>query len=157
MIFKHLVAGALVAAAVTSPRTGRAQIAPGVPPRDTATAASGSQNGAPGAGPSPHAVKICIDCHGWGSTSIFPTIILKDAEYRVVMITAPGDTIAARDTAEGVDPSWIDRIDIIKPAAAVAALGRGFEQGIVVVVLTPAGSEAWRLQRTKRRASPIAH
>ena len=156
MNFNRLLRSASVLAAVIVPGVGHAQAPVGATPRDPATSATAGRRGDP-IPPGPHAVQICIDCGGWGHTGAMPAMIFKDSEYRVVMMIGPGDTTAGRDTAGGVQPAWIDRIDVIKPAAAVAALGRGFEQGILIIILTPAGSEAWRLERARRASTPFAH
>lgn len=143
--------GALIVAASLSAHRGYAQDAPPPVRHDTVgKAVAGSEAGAV-ATPGPHAVQVCIDCHGWGRVGEMPAMVIKDATYQVVMMVAPGDTLTVHDTTGDIEPAWIDRIDIVKPAAAVAALGRGFEHGIVVIVLTPAGSAAWRLQRSQRR------
>ena len=156
MNLNRLLRSASVLAAVVVPCVSQAQAPVGVTPRDTATSATAGRKADP-VPPGPHSVQICIDCGGWGQTGAMPAMIFKDAEYRVVMMIGPGDTTAMHDTPGGVQPAWIDRIDVIKPAAAVAALGRGFEQGIVIIVLTPAGSEAWRLERTRRASTAVAH
>ena len=156
MKLTRLLRSAAVLAAIVVPCVARAQAPVGATPRDTATTAAAGRKAEPGP-PGPHSVQICIDCGGWGHRAAMPTMIFKDSEYGVVMIIGPGDTTAVRDTAGGVQPAWIAKIDVIKPAAAVAALGRGFEQGIAIVVLTPAGSEAWRLERVRRASTAVAH
>ena len=147
--------GTLMVAASLSGQVGYAQEAPRPARRDSSgTAAAGGMMAdvAPGL----HAVQVCIDCHGWVQVGDMAAMIIKDATYQVLMMVAPGDTLSVRDTTGDVEPAWIDRIDIVKPAAAVAALGRGFEKGIVIVVLTPAGSDAWRLRRAQRPTTRIA-
>jgi hypothetical protein len=146
----------LTLAAVLGANLAYAQGAPEPARHDTTgKAVAGSKTGVI-ATPGSHAVQVCIDCHGWGRFGDAPAMIIKDAAYQVVMMVVPGDTLAVRDSTGDVEPAWIERIDIVKPAAAVAALGRGFEQGILVIVLTPAGSDAWRLRRAQRPNSPGA-
>ena len=140
---------ALMLAAAIGPDVGHAQEGSASTRRDTAKKAGGGQR--------PNSVQIYVDGHGWGRVSDMPAMIFKDADCRVVMMVAPGDTTAASDTAGGVEPAWIDKIDIVKPVAAIAALGQGFEKGILIITLTSAGSEVWRRRRTDRQAASIAH
>ena len=156
MNLNRLLRSVSVLAAVAVPCVDHAQAPVRATPRDTTTSVTAGRK-ADSVPPGPHSVQICIDCGGWGHTGPAPMIIFKDSEYRVVMISGPGDTAAVHDTAGGVQPAWIDRIDVIKPAAAVAALGRGFEQGIITIVLTPAGSEAWRREHARRASAAVAH
>jgi len=137
MPLNRLHVGALIVAAILGANVAYAQDAPEPARHDTTgKAVAGSKTGVV-ATPRSHAVQVCIDCHGWGRVGDAPAMIIKDATYQVVMMVVPGDTLAVRDSTGDVEPAWIERIDIVKPAAAVAALGRGFEKGILVIVLTP--------------------
>ena len=156
MLLNCALIGAILAVGALSPRAGYAQGPPEPTRRDTMQESVAGSKAAVVVAPESHAVQLCIDCHGWGRVGDMPAMIIKDASYKVVMMVLPGDTIAVRDTTGDIEPAWIDRIDIVKPEAAVAAHGRGFEQGVVVIVLTPAGSEARRLRRAQLQARPRA-
>ena len=156
MLFHCAVIGAVVVIGGLGPRAGYAQGSPEPARRDTIGKAAAGSKPAAVVAPESHAAQVCIDCHGWGRVGEVLAMIIKDASYQVLMMVPPNDTSAVRDTTGDIEPAWIDRIDIVKPEAAVAALGRGFEQGIVVIVLTPAGSEARRLRRAQLRATPRA-
>jgi hypothetical protein len=156
MLHRCSYVGALVVAASLCAQVGYAQDAQAATRRDTIGKPVADSKAGALASPESHAVQVCIDCHGWGRVGDMPAMIIKDATYRVVWMVAPSDTGAARDTTGDVEPAWIAKIDIVKPAEAVAALGRGFENGILVVVLTPAGSEAWRLRRSQRPTTRVA-
>ena len=156
MLYRCWYVGALVVAASLCAHVGYAQDAHAPTRRDTIGKTVAESKAGSVASPEPHAVQVCVDCHGWGRVGDMPAMIIKDAAYRVVRMVAPGDTLAVRDTTGDVEPAWVARIDIVKPAEAVAALGPGFETGILVVVLTPAGSEAWRLRRSQRPITRVA-
>ena len=140
--------GALALAATIGSNVGRAQEPPGAARRDTTVPARGATGvGEPA---KPHAVQVCIDCHGWPRASQWAAIILKDSDQRVLMMVGPGDTLAPPDTTTQIDPAWVANIDIVKPVVAAATLGTGFEQGLAIVTLTPAGSNRLRHRRAQK-------
>jgi len=48
----------------------------------------------------------------------------------------------------------IASIDVVRDSALIAVLGRGFENGLLIVALTAAGTEAWRRSTRRTQTSP---
>jgi hypothetical protein len=87
-----------------------------------------------------------------------PAYIIKDATARVLAIVPPGDT-SYQEPRHPVrllgllEPEMIASIDVVRDSALVPVLGRGFENGLLIITLTPAGTEAWR-RATRRTQTP---
>jgi hypothetical protein len=120
-------------------------------PRPAAAALSGQ---APAKG-----VRICFDCDGGTiRPGQEPAYIIKDATARVLAMVPPGDT-SYQEPHHPVrllgllEPGMIASIDVVRDTALVPVLGRGFENGLIIIALTPAGTEAWR-RATRRTQTP---
>jgi len=102
--------------------------------------------------------RICVDCHGWTiPRGREPAYIIKDAAARVLAMVPPGDTSyqGSQHPVRLLEPEMIASIDVVRDSALVTVLGRGFENGLLIVTLTPAGSEAWR--RATRPNPPVPY
>jgi hypothetical protein len=55
------------------------------------------------------------------------------------------------DWQADIDPTWLEAIETRKNAAA--CLGKGFESGLVIVILNARGTEAWVKAKSERRAA----
>jgi hypothetical protein len=84
-----------------------------------------------------------------------PAYIVKDATARVLAMVPPGDT-SSQEPGHPLrllgllELGMIASIDVVRDSALAPVLGRGFENGLIIVALTPSGTEAWR--RAARRA-----
>ena len=107
-------------------------------------------------GPTPaNGVRICLDCHRWTiPTGGQPGYIIKDASARVLAMVPPGDTSyeESKHIVRLLDAEMVNSIDVVRDSALAPVLGRGFENGLLIITLTPAGSEAWR--RAARKGPP---
>jgi len=86
-----------------------------------------------------------------------PAYIIKDATARVLAMVPPGDTSSqepghALRLLDLLEPGMIASINVVRDSALAPVLGRGFENGLIIVALTPSGTEAWR--RAARRTQP---
>jgi hypothetical protein len=50
-----------------------------------------------------------------------------------------------------IDPTWVEEVERRKGAAK--CLGKGFEDGLVIVTLNARGTEAWLKVRSESRAA----
>ena len=143
----------LLIAAVALPMHGQAQV---LTPSRTRPDSLPRPAAAPlPAQPPARGERICIDCHGWTiPRGREPAYIIKDAAARVLAMVPPGDTSSQGSPfpVRLLEPEMIASIDVVRDSALVTVLGRGFENGLLIVTLTPAGSEAWR--RATRRDPP---
>lgn len=91
--------------------------------------------------------RVCMDCGGWGpAPGSEPAFIIKDSGARVLAMVPPGDSVysrGGRHPIPHVDPALIAEIKVVRDTS-VRALGPGFGNGIIVITLTPAGSDAYR-------------
>lgn len=88
-----------------------------------------------------------------------PAYIIKDATTRVLAMVPPGDT-----SSQGLghplwlldllEPGMIASINVVRDSALAPVLGRGFENGLIIVALTPSGTEAWRRAARQTQKSP---
>ena len=91
--------------------------------------------------------RICVDCGGGFRPERAPAYIIKDSAARVLAMIAPGDTNSAHPYRL-IKPEAIASISVVLDSVAVRVLGRGFENGIMVLTLSPAGTIDW-LRATK--------
>jgi hypothetical protein len=102
-------------------------------------------------------VRICLDCHGWTiRPEQEPAYIIKDATARVIAMVPPGDT-SYQEPGHRVrllEPEMIASIDVVRDSALVPVLGRGFENGLIIITLTPAGTAAWRRAAPATKTPP---
>lgn len=78
----------------------------------------------------------------------FPGLIVKDSAARVLATVASGDSTTIRNLVGAIEPEMIGTIDIVRDSSLTLTLGRGFENGLIVITLSPAGTLEWQ-----RRAS----
>jgi len=149
---KRSFRGVLMIAAVALSSKGQAQVTPSRTRLDSLP----RPIAAPLPGPAPaNGVRICIDCHGWTiPPGRQPAYIIKDATARVLAMVPPGDTSyqESRNPVRLLEAEMIASIDVVRDSALVPVLGRGFENGLLIITLSPAGTEAW--QRATRRNPP---
>jgi hypothetical protein len=112
----------------------------------------------PLAGQTPdNGVRICLDCHGWTiPPGRQPAYIIKDATAHVLAMVPPGDTSyqESRHPVRLIEPNMIASIDVVRDSALVPVLGRGFEKGLLIITLTPAGTETWRRATRSTQTPP---
>lgn len=117
------------------PRFDSLPLAAAVPPHPRASGAGGG---------------LCLDCHGW-TLEHGLTYVIKDADARVLGVVAASGTSADAARLMGlIDPAMIDSLRIVRDTAVVARRGSSLDNAVVIVTLSPSGSEAWR------RATPAA-
>jgi hypothetical protein len=70
--------------------------------------------------------------------------IIKDATARVLAMVPPGDTsyLEPGHRVRLLEPGMIASIDVVRDSALAPVLGRGFENGLIIITLTPAGPES---------------
>jgi len=150
---KHSLRGCLMIAAVALSTAAQAQV---VTPSRARLDSLPRPIAAPLPGPAPaNGARICIDCHGWTiPAGRQPAYIIKDAAARVLAMVPPGDTSyqESRNPVRLLEAEMIASIDVVRDSALAAVLGRGFENGLLIITLSPAGTEAW--QRATRRNPP---
>jgi hypothetical protein len=137
-----------VIAAVALSSEGQAQVlTPSRTRLDSLPRPAAASLGGPAAA---NGARICLDCHGGTIRPGWePAYIIKDATARVLAMVPPGDT-SYQEPRHPVrllgllDPGMIASIDVVRDSALVPVLGRGFENGLLIIALTPAGTEAWR-------------
>ena len=97
---------------------------------------------------------VCADCHGWGWPSgAGPALIIKDSAARVLAMFPPGDSAYRSDPDyAAIDPEMIAAVQIV-PDTAVRPLGPGFENGIVIITLSSAGTQKWRALVARNQAA----
>ena len=103
-------------------------------------------------------VHVCLDyCPGrrppragWE-----PAFIIKDSATHVLAMIPPGDSSYGRDPRHplNLDLGMIAAVEVVHDTSLVRVLGRGFENGLVMVTLTPAGTMAWQ-SAAARKATP---
>lgn len=89
---------------------------------------------------------VCIDCSGW-RTPPAPAYLIRDTTGRMLTLVPPGDTTfyrADRGIVGLIEPRLIADVQVLRDSAAVRALGRGFEHGVVLLTLTDRGAAIWR-------------
>ena len=60
-------------------------------------------------------------------------------------MVAPGDSLYYRDPRHPtLEPDMIAGIEVLHDTSLVRLLGRGFENGLVIINLSPAGTVAWQ-------------
>lgn len=74
-----------------------------------------------------------------------PALIIKDSAAHVLAMVAPGDSLFFRDALHPtLEPKMIATMEALHDTSLVRVLGRGFENGLLIINLTPAGTVAWR-------------
>jgi hypothetical protein len=114
---------------------------------------------APPTFPAATGMRICVDCNGMGGPrpGKEPAFVIKDAAMRVLAMVPPGDTSALNDPRHPLrllEREMIAAIDVVTDSALVRVLGRGFENGLLVFTLSPAGTEAWRRAIARKETPP---
>jgi hypothetical protein len=66
----------------------------------------------------------------------------------------PGDSSYRRDHLNPLEPGMIASVEVLHDTLAVQVLGRGFENGLVVITLTPAGTKIWRSSIARKETPP---
>ncbi len=107
--------------------------------------------------PSGTAVRICLDCSGWPQLrpDKAPAFIIKDSAAHVLAMIPPGDSSYSRDTRyPALEPEMIATVEVLHDSSLVRVLGRGFENGLLIVTLTPAGTITWRAAAARKATRP---
>ena len=107
--------------------------------------------------PPENAVRICLDCRGWRELrpGAEPAFIIKDSAAHVLAMILPGDSSYRRDPRHPVlEPGMIAAVEVLHDTSLVRVLGRGFENGLLIVTLTPAGTAAWRSAMARKETPP---
>ena len=101
-------------------------------------------------------VRICFDCHRFTiRPGTEPAFIIKDSARHVLAMVAPGDSLYFRDPRHPtLEPEMIAGIEDLHDTSLVQVLGRGFENGLLIINLTPAGTVAWQTAAVRRPTPP---
>ncbi len=91
-------------------------------------------------------VRVCMDCHGWElRPGTEPAFIIKDSASHVLAMVPPGDSLFFRDPLHSLgEANTIAAVEVRRDTSLVRVLGPGFENGLVIITLTPAGTVRWR-------------
>src|SRR5262245_16397777 len=92
----------------------------------------------------------CYDCGSWRGYAS-PGYLIKDPENRTLLGVAPGDS--TRRVEGVVTASDVQSIIVASGREATRLAGPGFEEGLVIITLTPEGVTRWR-QHAKTRSQP---
>lgn len=84
-----------------------------------------------------------------------PALIIKDSAAHVLAMIAPGDSLYFRDALHPtLEPDMIAAMEVLHDTSLVRVLGRGFENGLLIINLTPAGTVAWRSAAARKPTPP---
>jgi hypothetical protein len=99
---------------------------------------------------------ICLDCHGWAIRPGWePAYIIKDSAARVLAMVPPGDSSYFRDPRHSLaEPEMIAAVEVLRDTSLVRVLGRGFDNGLVIITLTPGGTVIWRSAAARKETPP---
>ena len=98
-------------------------------------------------------VHVCLDdCPGRRQPRAGwePAFIIKDSAAHVLAMVPPGDSSYSRDPRHPLhlldllESGTIAGVEVLHDTSLVRLLGRGFENGLVMITLTPAGTMAWQ-------------
>jgi hypothetical protein len=106
--------------------------------------------------PPGNAMRVCLDCHGWRELrpGMEPAFIIKDSAAHVLAMIPPGDSAYRRDPwPRLLEPGMIAGVEVLHDTSLVRVLGRGFENGLLIITLTPAGTATWQ-SAVAREATP---
>jgi hypothetical protein len=152
---RSVCCGIILIAGTLSPLTLRAQVV--TPSRVRFDTLDRLPQPAPLPGVPPGGIHICMDCNAWrqlrpGSS---PAFIIKDSAAHVLAMIPPGDSSLGRDPLHpALEAEMIATVEVLHDTSLVRVLGRGFENGIVIVTLTPAGTITWRAAAARKATSP---
>jgi hypothetical protein len=70
-----------------------------------------------------------------------PAYILKDSAARVLVMVPPGN---ASSSLSRLELDQIAGIEVVSGDSLVRVLGKGFENGLIIITLTPPATPVWR-------------
>ena len=84
-----------------------------------------------------------------------PALIIKDSAAHVLAMVAPGDSLHFRDALHPkLEPDMIAGVEVLHDTSLVRVLGRGFENGLLIINLTPGGTVAWQSAAVRKPTPP---
>ena len=102
--------------------------------------------------------RVCLDCSGWGPRpGREPAYIIKDSASHVLAMVPPGDSSyrnEQRHPLNLIESGMIASVEVLHDTSVVRVLGRGFENGLLVITLTPAGTLTWRSAVARKGTPP---
>lgn len=101
-------------------------------------------------------VRICIDCNGFRTIrpGTAPAFIIKDSASHILAMIPPGDSSYPGPIFAALEPGMIAAVEVRRDSALVRVLGRGFENGLIIVTLSPAGTVTWRAAAARKATPP---
>lgn len=84
-----------------------------------------------------------------------PALIIKDSAAHVLAMVAPGDSLFYRYLRHpALEPDMIAAMEVLHDTSLVRVLGRGFENGLLIINLSPAGTVAWQSAAGRKPTPP---
>jgi hypothetical protein len=100
--------------------------------------------------------RICLDCNGLRQIrpGTEPAFIIKDSASHILAMIPPGDSSYPAPIFAALEPGMIAAVEVPRDTSLVRVLGRGFENGLIIVTLTPAGTVTWRAAAARKATPP---